>query len=489
MRDYNYYLTQSGEYGEVTKINYPIITAMGLPYGKLDELVIFETGERGQIIGLEEDEVQILLFSHTRIKQGTKLSRSDTRLEIPVGEELLGKALTPFCQPLSGNDILPNLGETREVDIQPSGISHRKKITHQLETGTAVIDLMVPLGKGQKELILGDRKTGKSTFVLSAITNQIRQGAIAIYAAIGKKKSDIKYLETFMQEHPDLKKNMILIATSSFDSPGLIFMTPFTAMTIAEYFRDQGREVIVVMDDLLTHAKFYREFALLAQTFPGRDSYPGDIFHIHAKLLERAGNFTHEQNGEASISCLPIAETQDGDITSYIVSNLMSITDGHIFFDNNIFNQGRRPAINIPLSVTRVGKQTQDKIGKDINRELNSLFAIYDKSENLSHFGSEMTESVKSILGPGERVYHFFNQPPRLTLPREIYLTLFALVWTTIINDDDTIDSARTNLLQSCQQESNRMLIKSLLNTDSLNAYLKNIRDNAALLEPLWKQK
>lgn len=486
MHDYSYYRDKYNEYGQVTKITYPIVTVVGLPKVKLNEIVVFEFGEKGQVIGLEENSVSVLLFSQTSPRIGSQVARSDEHLSVPVGEELLGHMLTPFGTPLNSNDSIPHITNRRSVDTAPGGIAERAKITKQLATGAALVDIVIPLGRGQKELVIGDRKTGKSSFVLSTILRQIDEDAITIYAAIGKKKSDIKSLEEFMNQG-ERKKNMIIIATNGFDSPGLIYLTPFTAMTIAEYFREQGREVLVIMDDLLTHAKFYREFALLAETFPGRDSYPGDIFYIHAKLLERAGNFVHPQKGQAAISCLPIVETQEGDLTSYIVSNLMSITDGHLFFDNNIFTQGRRPAINIPLSVTRVGKQTQDQIGKDINRELSSLFTMYDRIENLSHFGSEMTESVKSIFSIGSKVHHFFTQPASLILPKDVYLVLFALVWLNIITDEEAIDDARDKLLKAYAKPENKLFLHSFLSADTFNDLLKNVREHKDLIFKLWE--
>jgi F-type H+-transporting ATPase subunit alpha len=337
MQDYNHYLKQFGEYAEVTEITYPIVKATGLPGVKIKEIVMFETGEMGQVYDLSSDSIRIILFAPIAVKVGTKVSRTDSQLQIPVRKDLFGKVLNPF-----GTPVISRINEKTAadqylpVDISPLSIDARVKITKPLITGTAIVDIVIPIGKGQRELVLGDRKTGKSTFVLSTINNQIANGAVAIYAAIGSKKSDIKSLEEFMNADPLRKQNMIMVATSAYDSPGLIFLTPYTAMTLAEYYRDQGRDVLIIMDDLLTHAKFYREFALLAESFPGRDSYPGDVFHIHAKLLERAGNFKHPEKGDVSITCLPIAETQDADLTGYIISNLMSITDGHLFFDNNV---------------------------------------------------------------------------------------------------------------------------------------------------------
>ena len=474
MQDYNYYLKKNGEYAEVTEIKYPIVTAVGLPGAKIKEIVMFETGEIGQIHDLNSDSVRIILFAPVAVRVGSKVSRTDNQLKIPVSDAFFGQVLNPFCTP--NVSILNNEDSTSlPVDISPLSINERLKITKPLITGTAIVDIVLPLGKGQRELILGDRKTGKSTFVLSTIKNQIENGAVAIYAAIGNNNSDIKALEEFMNAGELVKKNMIVIATSAFDSPGLIYLTPFTAMTLAEYFRDQGRDVLVIMDDLLTHAKFYREFSLLAEAFPGRDSYPGDIFHIHARLLERAGNFKHPKVGEVSITCLPTAETQDADLTGYIISNLMSITDGHLFFDNNVYAKGVRPAINTPLSVTRVGKQTQDKIMKDINRELSSLFSMYEKIENLSHFGSELSESVKNTLLLGEKVQYFFNQPEGVTFPKEVYLILFCCVWLGFINTESEIEQARSKFTGMLQNEAEKQLLTDLLKADSFNDLLKNV--------------
>lgn len=325
-----------GEYGEVVEVNYPIVSVIGVPSAKMNEIVIFETGDRGQIIALHHDFATVLLFSQSRLKTKTKLSRTDRYITVPVDNQLLGHIINPFGQSLSGQSTIPDIPNARVIDTPPQGIANRLKINKPLATGTALVDIMIPIGKGQRQLILGDRKTGKSSFVLNTVRNQINEGAIAVYAAVGKKSSDIKQLQAFMADD-ERKDKMVIVATTAFDSPGLIYLTPFTAMTIAEHFRDQGKDVVVIMDDLLTHAKFYREFSLLAQTFPGRDSYPADVFHVHARLLERAGSFKHAEYGQTSITCLPIVETQEGDLTGYIVSNLMSITDGHIFFDSNVF--------------------------------------------------------------------------------------------------------------------------------------------------------
>lgn len=478
MQDYNYYLKKIGEYAEVTEITYPIVKAVGLPGAKIKEIVIFESGEIGQIHDLNADCIRIILFSPNAVKVGTKVSRTDSQLKVPARDDYFGHVLDPFCNPLLVPLAKKKVDTFLQIDIAPLSIHERVKISKPLVTGTALVDIVLPLGLGQRELILGDRKTGKSTFVLSAIKTHIDNGAIAIYAAIGNKKSDIKALEEFMNGEENRKKNMIIVASSAFDSPGLIYLTPFTAMALAEYYRSKGKDVLVIMDDLLTHAKFYREFSLLAESFPGRDSYPGDIFHIHAKLLERAGNFPHPEKDSVSITCLPIAETQDADLTGYIVSNLMSITDGHLFFDGNVYARGARPAINIPLSVTRVGKQTQDKLTKDVNRELTSLLSIYERVENLSHFGTEVSDSVKNTLALGEKIQYFFNQPEGTTFSKEVYLVLFALIWLGIFNTEAEIEVAREKLQVAAATPEGDKFLTDLLNTDTLNGLLKVTGNN-----------
>lgn len=477
MQDYQYYLKKYGEYAQVTEVKYPIIKAVGLPGAKIKEIVMFETGEMGQIFDLGQDSVRILLFSALAVKVGTKISRTDNQLKIPTRDDFFGHILDPFCVPMTSGLDNKQIDSYQPVDIYPLNIDARVRISKPLITGVALVDIVLPLGLGQKQLVLGDRKTGKSTFVLSVIKNQIEHGAVAIYAAIGNKKSDIKSLEEFMNADKKRRENMIIVASSAFDSPGLIFLTPFTAMTLAEYFRDQGRDVILILDDLLTHAKFYREFSLLAETFPGRDSYPGDIFHIHAKLLERAGNFKYPKKDSVSITCLPIAETQDADLTGYIISNLMSITDGHLLFDGNVYAKGNRPAINNTLSVTRVGKQTQDKLMKDINREVSSLFSAYERVENLSHFGTEVSDSVKNTLSLGTKIQYFFNQPEGITFEKELYLVLFCLVWLGLVNTESEIENAREKLLTALAKEESEQFFIELIKTDSFNDLLRRVGD------------
>jgi F-type H+-transporting ATPase subunit alpha len=316
----------------------------------------------------------------------------------------------------------------RQIDRPPEDISARKRISRTFDTGISLVDIMITLGKGQRELVIGDRKTGKTNFLFQTLVTQARQGAICIYAAIGKKRLDIKEAEEYFRKQNILDRTIILAATSD-DPASVIYIAPYAAMTLAEYFRDQGQDVVLVLDDLYTHAKFYREISLLGRRFPARNSYPADIFYTHARLLERAGNFIMSDGSERAITCLPVAETIQGDVSGYIQTNLMSMTDGHIYFDIDSFTQGRRPAVNPFLSVSRVGRQTQTKLKRSISREVLSFLTLHARMERFSHFGAEVTPTIRDTLSTGDRILHYFDQEPNTILDSELQLFLFTILW------------------------------------------------------------
>ncbi len=421
------YLEKTGEMGMITEVIHSIAHVTGLPHAIPHEIVLFETGEFGQILSLTPAFAEIMVFSKSPIRVGTRVTRTDRMLEVPVGEELLGHTIDPFGATLDQNKPFTRPQQVRRVDINPGGISTRKRIGTPFFTGVTLVDLMIPLGKGQRELLIGDRKTGKTHFLMQTSLFQAKQGTLVIYAGIGKKKLEIKKVEEFYAQ-AGIADRTIIVASSSHDPVGVIYMTPYTAMAIAEYFKDQGHDVLVIMDDLSTHAKFYREISLLGKRFPGRNSYPGDIFYTHARLLERAGNFI-TKNGENSITCLPVVETTQGDLSGYIQTNLMSMTDGHIYFDIDLYIKGRRPAINTFLSVTRVGRQTQSELNRSVSRELNSFLTLYDKMQNFVHFGAELTTSVKETLNQGDKILDFFTITSEQDIPQDLQLILFSLLW------------------------------------------------------------
>lgn len=482
MSDFAAQLEKIGEYGVIEEVHIPIIIAAGLPGASLHEIVLFETGQMGTVFVLERDRVQILIFSTQNIKVGTRVTRTGKFLSVPIGENLLGKAIDPLGYTFSESRPVDRPKEEREIDTEPLGMPYRVRIKKPFYTGVSIIDMMLPLGKGQKELVIGDRKTGKTTFLLQAIKNQAKEGTFVVYGAIGKKKSDIKKIMEYL-EREGLTKQSIVVATSSYDAPSLIYQTPYSAVTVGEYFRDQGRDVLVVLDDLSVHAKFYREISLLAKRFPGRESYPGDIFYTHARLLERAGNYMIN-NKEVSVTILPVAELVEGDFTGYIATNLMGMTDGHLYFDSNIYYNGRRPAVNTALSVTRVGRQTQTSLQRSITREITAFLALYEKMQNLSHFGAELTDTVKQILLTGTTVYDFFEQPASQVIPNKIQLILFSMIWLKFFNNPTkiNINVYRLKLIDAMKDTGTNQLFEELIATDNFNQLLSNVSQKKAVL-------
>src|SRR5258706_882723 len=484
MRDFNYYLTSIGEVGYVDRVTQAIVYINGLPGLSAAELVVFETGAFGEVTGLGEHLAEIMLFSGTQMRVGTKVTRTNLTLEVPVGNALLGHTITPLGASFDKSKVLPPLSTTMPVDMAPKGIKERKTIVRPFETGITIVDFLVPLGKGQREVIIGDRKTGKSNFLTQTVITQARQGNICIYAAIGKKKSDVKKLEEYFIQN-NVMSQVIIVATSPEYAAGIVYVTPYAAMTIAEYFKDQGKDVVLVLDDLSTHAKFYREIALLGKRFPGRDSYPGDIFHTHAKLLERAGNYIHGDS-EASITCIPVVETTQGDLSAYIPTNVMSMTYGHGYVDNNLFVKGRRPAVNPFLSVTRVGRQTQSGLKRDISRELISFLTLYDRMENFAHFGQEASESTKVILETGDRIIAFFDQKYSEVIPVNIQLMLFGMLWNKMWQDKP-VDVMKQDMQKIIQLYKTNQGFRSqvdafILKHESFNSMLGDLRQEAAIL-------
>jgi len=472
--EFNQLLKKTGEYGVVYQVSHPIVFIEGLPMVRAHEVIIFENGEKGEIFTIDRGKVEARVFSHEPIKVGTKVTRTDKTLSIFVGKELLGQAINPIGEPLDPSKKFIPPKEYRDLDTSPVGISGRKKITVQLTTGISLVDLLLPLGRGQRELIIGDRKTGKTSFLMTTIKKQAYEGVICIYAAIAKKKSDIKKMQEFFVQEKIIDK-VIIVATSSYDSPTLIYQTPYSAMAIAEYFRDQGINTLLILDDLSTHAKFYRELSLLARRFPGRDSYPGDIFFVHSKLLERAGNFKHPTAGEVSITCLPVIEIVEGDFTGYISTNVMGITDGHIYLDSNIYYQGMRPAVNIPLSVTRVGRQTLTKLSRDINRNLTAFLTSYDKLQNLSHFGQELTDDVKKSLRLGQLIYNFFNQPYQMVVPKIVQMIILSMILENIIENKEILKKIQTGLIAAFYDRGKQKLLYDIVNTNDLKTFNENV--------------
>lgn len=484
MKDFKFYLDSVGEIGFVEEASNAIIYINGLPKVKTNEIVIFETGKIGIVLSFTSEIAEVLVFSKEPISHGAKVVRTNEFLKVPVGKELFGKIIDPLGNPLTAMDSYRKPVESRGINAIAAGILSRKNITRQLETGIPIVDLVMPLGFGQRELIIGDRKTGKTNFLMQTILSQAQQKHICIYAAIGKKRLDIKDIEDFFKKH-GISDQIIIVASSTDDPIGLSYLVPFSAMTISEYFRDEGYDVLLALDDLTTHAKFYREISLLGKKFPGRNSYPGDIFYTHARLLERAGNFVTPK-GEKAITCLPVVETAQGDLSGYIQTNIMSMTDGHLYFDSDLFAKGRRPAINPFLSVTRVGRQTQSALKRDINREILSFLTISEKMQNFSHFGAELTEASKVTLAVGEKVIKFLDQGPSVTMPINLQILLFSLLWDNILQNRniEPIGGDMNKIIEiyKTKADVNKAIDQTITNAKTFNDMLGTMKEKGQQL-------
>lgn len=430
MKDFQHYLETIGEIGYVTEVLHSIVNVSGLPHASPREVVLFESGDIGEIMSLQEDKAEVLLLTDKNIQPGAKVARTGGLLSVGVGEGLLGNIIDALGRPIYGSSRFVTK-EMRPIYIKPMLIIERTPITKPLETGVALVDFTVPLAKGQRELVIGDRGTGKSLFLRQVLLSQAQKGVVCIYVLVGKRQHDLAKVMTFLQNKGIMNKT-IVVSSNSTDPSGLVFATPYTAMTIAEYFRDKGMDVLVIIDDLTTHANYYRELSLLARRFPGRSSYPGDIFYIHARLLERAGSFA-----KGSITCLPAADSVLGDLAGFIQTNLMAMTDGHIYFDTELFDQGRRPAVNPFLSVTRVGHQVQTRLTRELSRELTSFLVEYEKMKQFTHFGAEAGETVKKTLKLGKRITAFFDQLPDTVIPLNINILILGGIW---VGNWNTVD-------------------------------------------------
>lgn len=483
MKTFNDYLNKTGEIGFIESVNNSVISVSGLPKAKPQELVVLESGDSGFILNLNKDSCDILLFSKNPVRTGSRVTRTEQVFSIKASVNLLGKTVDPFGQSLKLEDAPFRDTVDMPVDLPPPGISMRKRINQTLQTGVAVVDLILPLGKGQRQLIIGDRKTGKTSFLMQSMIMQAKQGSICIYVAIGKKQLSYKRIEEYLEAN-GIMKQCVIVASNSEDAPAVVFLAPYAGMTLAEYFLALGNDVFIILDDLTTHARYYRQISLLTKRFPGRNSYPADIFYAHSRLLERAGNFnlkTHDGSElERSITCFPVAETVQGDLSGYIQTNLMAITDGHLYFDFDLFGRGRRPPIHPFLSVTRTGRQTQDPLRQTLNREIFSFLSLYEKMQNFAHFGAEVSNTVTSTLQTGSKITVFFDYISSKELKLELQIILFSLLWVDIWREKSAdvmkkdIDRI-INLYDS--DEAFRSEISTMLkNSDSFNKLLGEIR-------------
>ena len=403
------------EVGTVLEVGDGIARVFGLDNVQAGELVEFPGSVTGMTLNLQEDNVGVVIFGNDRaIKEGDEVKRTERIAEIPVGEGLLGRVVDPLGNPIDGKGPIES-SDTRLIETIAPGIVARKSVHQPMQTGLKAIDSMVPIGRGQRELIIGDRQTGKTAIAIDTIINQKGGDMICIYVGIGQKRSTMAQIVQRLENEGAMEHTIVVSSTASEPAP-LQFLAPYSGVSIGEYFRDQGRHVLCVYDDLSKQAVAYRQLSLLLRRPPGREAYPGDVFYLHSRLLERACKL-NDDLGAGSLTALPIIETQAGDVSAYIPTNVISITDGQIFLSTDLFNSGIRPAINVGLSVSRVGGAAQVKAMKQVAGTLRLDLAQYREKEAFAQFGSDLDQATQNQLARGQRLVEILKQPQYQPMP------------------------------------------------------------------------
>jgi len=411
------------ETGVVTYIGDGIARARGLDNAMSGELLEFENGAYGMAQNLESNDVGIIILGDfVAIREGDIVKRTGKIMEVPVGEALIGRVVNPLGQPVDGLGDIETTG-FRPVETPAPGVMQRKSVSEPLQTGLKAIDALVPIGRGQRELVIGDRQTGKTSVAIDAILNQKGQDMICIYVAIGQKESTVRTQVETLRKHGALDYTIVVTASASQPSP-LLYIAPYAGVAMAEEFMYNGKHVLIVYDDLSKQAVAYRELSLLLRRPPGREAYPGDVFYLHSRLLERSAKVSDDLGG-GSITALPIIQTQAGDISAYIATNVISITDGQIFLQENLFNSGIRPAIDAGSSVSRVGGSAQIKAMKKVAGTLRLDLASYRELEAFTQFGSDLDAATQAKLNRGRRTIEVLKQPLHKPLPVEKQVTWF----------------------------------------------------------------
>lgn len=399
----------SRETGNVIWVGDGIATVYGIDHAMYGEIVVFDNGVKGMVQDIRENEIGVILFGRdTGIKEGTKVVRTKKKAGIPVGSAFVGRVINALGEPIDGK------GDIKEEDYRPieedaPGIVDRKSVSTPMETGILSIDSMFPIGRGQRELIIGDRQTGKTSIATDTIINQKGKGVICVYVAIGQKASTVAKVVSTLTKHGAMDYSIVVSSTAS-DPASLQYIAPYAGTAMAEHFMHQGKDVLIVYDDLSKHAVAYRALSLLLERSPGREAYPGDVFYLHSRLLERSCRLD-DAHGGGSITALPIIETQAGDVSAYIPTNVISITDGQIFLETELFFSGVRPAVNVGLSVSRVGGAAQTKIVKKVSGNLRIDLAQFREMEVFTQFSSELDKTTQELLDHGHRLVEILKQP------------------------------------------------------------------------------
>ena len=405
------------EVGQVLSVGDGIARIYGLDNVQAGEMVEFSDGSKGMALNLESDNVGVVIFGDDRaIKEGDTVKRTGSIVDVPVGKELLGRVVDGLGNPIDGKEALDKGLKRNRVEVKAPGIIPRKSVSEPVQTGLKAIDSLIPIGRGQRELIIGDRQTGKTAVAIDTIINQKeinqsgdeKQKLYCIYVAIGQKRSTVAQIVKTLQDAGAMEYTTIVSATASDPAP-LQFLAPYTGCTIGEYFRDNGMHALIIYDDLSKQAVAYRQMSLLLRRPPGREAYPGDVFYLHSRLLERAAKL-NDENGGGSLTALPIIETQAGDVSAYIPTNVISITDGQIFLETELFNQGIRPAVNVGLSVSRVGSAAQTKAMKKVAGSIKLELAQYREMAAFAQFGSDLDASTQRLLNRGSKLTELLKQ-------------------------------------------------------------------------------
>ncbi|EAI8470581.1 F0F1 ATP synthase subunit alpha [Campylobacter jejuni] len=410
------------ETGKIISVADGVAKVYGLKNIMAGEMVEFDNGDKGMALNLEESSVGIVILGKGEgLKEGTSVKRLKKLLKVPVGEALIGRVVNALGEPIDAKGVI-NSNEFRFVEEKAKGIMARKSVHEPLHTGIKAIDALVPIGRGQRELIIGDRQTGKTTVAVDTIISQKGQGVVCIYVAIGQKQSTVAQVVKRLEEHGAMDYTIVVNAGAS-DPAALQYLAPYTGVTMGEFFRDNAKHALIVYDDLSKHAVAYREMSLILRRPPGREAYPGDVFYLHSRLLERASKLNDEL-GAGSLTALPIIETQAGDVSAYIPTNVISITDGQIFLETDLFNSGIRPAINVGLSVSRVGSAAQIKATKQVSGTLRLDLAQYRELQAFAQFASDLDEASRKQLERGQRMVELLKQPPYSPLSVEKQVVL-----------------------------------------------------------------
>ncbi|WP_372653552.1 F0F1 ATP synthase subunit alpha [Halobacteriovorax sp.] len=435
---------QVDEVGTVLTVGDGVARVFGLKNVMAGELVEFGTGTKGMVLNLEANNVGVaILGNDNNIKEGSTVKRTEKIVEVPVGDALLGRVVNAIGEPIDGQGEI-NSDKFGKIEIKAPGIIARKPVHEPLQTGIKAIDSMIPIGRGQRELIIGDRKTGKTAVAIDTIINQKGKDVVCIYVAIGQKNSTVRQVQQKLKEAGALEYTIIVSATAS-DTAPLQYLAPYTGCTMGEYYRDNGKHAVIVYDDLTKQAQAYRQMSLLLRRPPGREAFPGDVFYLHSRLLERAAKLSDDL-GAGSLTALPVIETQEGDVSAYIPTNVISITDGQIFLESDLFNSGVRPAVNVGLSVSRVGGSAQIKAMKKVAGTLRLDLASFRELAAFAAFGSDLDAATQAQLSKGERLVELLKQGQYV--PMEVVDQVIGIYAAT----RGLLDSVPVKNIQACEK-------------------------------------